>query len=284
MQNITTRRCGFTVIEVVIVLAIIALLGGAYYLNQQNKKTAAPTTTTTTTTTTPVVTTPTTSAPAVTPSPVAVITPAPVDLTADWKTYESKDLGLKFKYPISWGEPKVVSTNLNKQFPTNIYVKGSDIIISFNNEKIQVKGFTKDYKPFEALLLGSYYTGGANLDKAFSNTKLDQSMVYFSDKIKVANQDTYYRGIMNQLPEASGVSTELYTVLNGKTSYTGILISLSLNEVNSRLEKLYSTEGDNAKLNNSAITELNNVRSEKSDDATNAKVKEFKLWLSTFSF
>jgi len=96
----TTKKSGFTILELVIVIAVIAALVGAvaYERNQANK--------TISTSPTPIVSTsPTivsaTTTPAISPAPVAVSTATP-DPTTGWKSYANKTFAYTIKYPNTW--------------------------------------------------------------------------------------------------------------------------------------------------------------------------------------
>jgi len=83
----------------------------------------------------------------VTPNPTTsiILTPAPSNETADWKTYRNEEYGFEFKYPESWGEVRekeILSIQEISDEESNLY-KGIDLgkvvekefHIEFNGDK-----------------------------------------------------------------------------------------------------------------------------------------------------
>jgi len=206
-------------------------------------------------------------------------------VTADWKTYTNKDLGLSFKYPQVWGDPVISKTNYSDD-PTKdkTVFNGKDYTISFNNYSINVYGVTSDFLAMEA---SPYLGEKANLDLVETPYITGSSNVSSSlrKKITAAGQKTYYEIGIHYIPEASGVSVSMNSFLNGGTEYKGINISYRLKSINDRLDKFYSSTGDNAVLEAQAKTELTSLVDGTSTDAiASAQYQEFKLWLGTFQF
>ncbi|PWB38472.1 MAG: hypothetical protein C3F02_03910 [Parcubacteria group bacterium] len=114
------------------------------------------------------------------------------DNTADWQSYENKDLGLAFKYPNTWGAPKlsyVDSSMTDKQINGPAVFSGKGAWIDFSSASVRILLASAD---FEQFLIDSY-NGGQDLSRGCSLLKAD----YEADKkkycapLKVAGQSTY---------------------------------------------------------------------------------------------
>jgi len=210
------------------------------------------------------------------------------DVTANWKTYSSDELGISFKYPQEWG--KVFT---REWVPTeNDPSKGKSFSISIGRDEYglsnpYVRGFTSDYVPFEAIE-NEYYTGSqTNLDKPETSPSLPSehgnSPVGFIVKTTVAGQKTMINNSMEYVPEGSGISVSSKVFLNGRTDYKGIVIARSLKFMSERLSKFYDAT-ENKNLDEEAVSEFNKLKGGTSDSKTMADYLEYKAWLSTFQF
>ena len=203
-------------------------------------------------------------------------------IPSDWKTYSSKELGLSFKYPESWGELKSeVIDYTTKSGPFS----GKLVYINFQNPSTKVRvfidGLSKDYKTY--MDVDSYTGGQNNLDspEIFNQQKGD---IYFTKKMTVANQKTTIKTSLVYIPEASGVLIKSSTKINGKNEYTGINIAVIYSNFNKILDQYYDAV-ENKGLESAAIKILTGLKDGTSQDKEMENLyKDYQTFLSTIKF
>lgn len=196
----------------------------------------------------------------------------------DWKSFISKELGLSFAYPISWGEPEINKEDYNSRTANGAF-DGKYFSIYFKNYGA-INGYTKNYSNYTS---GSYYVGDkANLDEPdkYSTKSGD---IYFTKKNTVANQKTSTKTALEYLPEAGGAIIISRTYLNGKTEYTGIVIIKYYPSLDKKIEPLYTATEPNETLEKEAIVLINGLKENTSTDKeAQTSYDQYQAWLKSF--
>jgi len=205
--------------------------------------------------------------------------------TSNWKSYSSKELGLAFKYPKEWGEPKIAQEDYAKENLNNPYFAGKNYSVCFEDGKYCAIGFSADYKVYESAA-GSYYVGDQKiLDAAETDVAKDAktSSISFVRKAEVAGVKTSTKTYFYYLSEAAGVGVSSLTFLNGKATYPGIVVSTHYQELSDSLQGLYDQKGvDSTELTKQATDELSALKAGSSNSQIQSNL--YKTWLSTFQY
>lgn len=218
------------------------------------------------------------------------VTPATKSATTssipkDWKTYSSKELSLSFRYPTSWGEPKLEVVDYDaKGGPFSgkaVWINFKKSYLSGTRNIISIIGVNKNYKNY--IDIDSYIGDQENLDlpETFNQQKEN---VYFTKKMTVASQKTAIKTSLDYMPEASGVLVQSTTKLNGKNEYTGITVKATYSNFNQTLDKYYDA-GENKGLEPAAIKILTGLKDGTSQDKDMENLyKDYQTFLSTLEF
>lgn len=242
----------------------------------------------------------------ITPTITQQTTPTKIVDPTGWTTYNSKELGLSFKYPNYWGEPTAFTIddyNDKKKLPDFLSGSaGKEIFIEFTfkmnsgstepNEyeymnSVSIVGITKDYKFV-------YYGGTPLTYEDIFNDKKDLGLyetfsqekgnIYFTQKVTVANQKTTTKTSFDYLSEGSGVSIGSSTKLNGKNEYSGISISAFYDNFNKILNKYYDGVEDKG-IEPVVIKLLTGLKNGTSQDKEMTKLyKDYQTLLSSIKF
>jgi hypothetical protein len=88
-----------------------------------------------------------------------------------WKTYENTEIGLRFKYPSEWGEPKgELSICDNPELCSNDGKPTTTFLLKFPNSEFQIGGGSKNFAPHRGGNILGDYTG-------FSSTRYSPEKV-----------------------------------------------------------------------------------------------------------
>lgn len=222
-------------------------------------------------------------------TPTVVTTPIESATTSsipkDWKTYISKELSLSFKYPTSWGEPKLEVVDYDaKGGPFSgkaVWINFKKSYLSSTRNIISIIGVNKNYKNY--IDIDSYIGDQENLDLSETFNQQKEN-VYFTKKMTVASQKTAIKTSLNYQIEGGGVLVESTTKLNGKNEYTGITVKATYSNFNQTLDKYYDA-GENKGLEPAAIKILTGLKDGNSQDKDMENLyKDYQTFLSTFKF
>lgn len=198
------------------------------------------------------------------------VTPTKIINPSGWTTYNSKELGLSFRYPNSWGNPEIETENYRNN--ASEYLKGEAFCIKFKDTWIC--GFTDDYKNYMA-----YDQENLDLTEVFNQ---EPGNIFFTKKVMIDNQNTPVKTELFYIPEAGGVIVMSSVRFRGKTKYSSLAARASYPNLNKVLEPYYNAVSDNTNLESKAINLMTQLKNNKSIDQN--LYQDYHSWLSSIKF
>lgn len=155
--------------------------------------------------------------------------------TKDWKTYENKEYGFSFRYPLDWGTP-VFGILKNKPFDT-----GSIASVTFvNNKNIEMYFFSDDYSQGVGEGTSNYFDRKIDFtfdeeqlkkDVSNKNTGINIPVTYLTKlslKENIILKIVGYRGYVTFQPAVSYIVKNI----NDNSQIRNLLVVYSIGEIN----------------------------------------------------
>ena len=204
--------------------------------------------------------------------------------TSNWQTYQNEEIGVEFKYPMEFGNPKTKLVNYTLDKRQEIF-SGKKIIVTFENVHLTFTAKTKNFNAFMEL---NNFTGNDKIEYLCSSGKGQTCKI-----LNLPNIKAVLKNVHNNIECSSFFSTQIYINNKSDSIYKGITFLLGLKDVTKEIEDNFTCIDERDDTANNDIANFEKTLKKLSENIIDKKnlserdlefFNNFEKILSTFKF